>query len=432
MDVPAIVVVFATLVAVILAPVAKSVVAFTGLLIAVLLLPSLSLAQLALSIDWNVLAVLLGTWIIVNYMVRSNLPSYLAYRVSVRVGNVGRALLLITVVAGLVSTFLANVQVVLLFAPVAMALGRFAGLDPLKVSMVIALASNYMGTALMVGDLPPLLLHSVAGAEFSDFIWFRGRPSSLPLLTASFLITIALLYRSWFRPRGGGCVGVALNLEKPELSRIPAAASAVALLAFAVLAAVRPIIGLPLGALAIVVALSMAVPLEVLRALGKRVAGFDEVLKDVEWEALAFYVALFGLTKVLDSAGFFEEVSRSIAQLIASSTTLAYSSIYWVVAGLSALIEHDALLLVLLHVVKDSAKMVAVDPWPYYWGLAWSATLGSNATIVAAPTLYLAFILAEKDGHVRRSWRDWLRVTLPFTLTSLLIHFALTLPLFAF
>jgi Na+/H+ antiporter NhaD/arsenite permease-like protein len=95
------------------------------------------------------------------------------------------------------------------------------------------------------------------------------------------------------------------------------------------------------------------------------------------------------------------------------------------------LIEHDALLLVLLYVVRDAAKVLAFDPWPYYWGLAWSATLGSNATIAAAPTLYLALILAEKYDQVRRSWRDWLRITLPFTLVSLVVHFTLTLPFFA-
>jgi Na+/H+ antiporter NhaD/arsenite permease-like protein len=432
MDVPTVVVVFATLVAVILAPIAKSIVAFTGLLVAVLLSPTLSLTQLASAVDWNVLAVLLGTWVIINYMLRSNLPSYVAYQISVKVRSLRLTLLVLTVVAGLVSTFLANVQVVLLFAPVAMTLGRIAGLDPLKVSMVVALAANYMGTALMLGDLPPLLLHSVAGAEFFDYIWFKGRPGSFPLLITSFLATTALFYRHWFSPKVRNHLEDTRSFEKPVLMKVPAVASAIALTVLAILAAVRPIIGLPLGALAMVVALLTAAALEVLRTLGlgRRVAGFDEVLKDIEWEALAFYAALFGLTKALDAAGFFEEVSLYVVQLVKLSTALAYSSLYWVTAGLSMLIEHDALLLVLLYVVRDAAKVLAFDPWPYYWGLAWSATLGSNATIAAAPTLYLALILAEKYDQVRRSWRDWLGITLPFTLVSLVVHFTLTLPFF--
>jgi hypothetical protein len=36
--------------------------------------------------------------------------------------------------------------------------------------------------------------------------------------------------------------------------------------------------------------------------------------------------------------------------------------------------------------------------------------------------------MAEKEDHVRRSWRDWLRITLPFTLASTAIHFILSIP----
>ena len=428
MDILTVAVVFATIVAVIVVPATKSVAAFTGLLAVAFLSPTFSITQLATAVDWNVLAVLLGTWIVVDYMLRSGLPKYIAYRISVRIGNPYLAILVIAVVAGLISTFLANVQVVLLFAPVAMTLGRMAGLDPLVTSMVVAVAANYMGTALMLGDLPPLLLHSVAGVEFFDFLWFRGKPSSFFLLLASFLATLAIFYRVWLRPGGEGSDGDELSYEKPVVLKAPAVLSVVALAVLMVLAAVRSSLGLPLGAIAAVVAILTAAALEAVRVFDKTVPGFDEILKDVEWEALAFYVALFGLTGALEASGFFEEVSHHIAQVVASSTALAYGLIYWITAGLSMLVEHDALVLVLLYMVRDIARAVAVDPWPYYWGIVWSATLGSNATIAAAPTLYLALIMAEKEDHVRRSWRDWLRITLPFTLTSTAIHFILSIP----
>lgn len=336
--------------------------------------------------------------------------------------------MIIVIVAGLISTFLANVQVVLLFAPVAMTLGRMVGLDPLVTSMIVAVAANYMGTALMLGDLPPLLLHSVAGAEFFDFLWFRGKPSSFFLLLASFLATLAVFFRVWLRPKDRRYSGDGLSYEKPIVLKAPAVTSVVALATLMILAAVRSSLGLPLGALAMIVAILTAAVLEVTRVFGKAVPGFDEVLKDVEWEALAFYVALFGLTGTLEASGFFEEVSQHIAQIVTSSTFLAYGFIYWVTAGLSMLVEHDALILVLLYMVKDIARAVAIDPWPYYWGIVWSSTLGSNATIAAAPTLYLALIMAEKEDHVRRSWKDWLRITLPFSLVSSAIHFILSIP----
>ena len=59
-----------------------------------------------------------------------------------------------------------------------------------------------MGTALLLGDLPPQMLHSVAGAEFFDFIWQHGRPSSFPILMVTFIITLAFMYVYGFRRIG--------------------------------------------------------------------------------------------------------------------------------------------------------------------------------------------------------------------------------------
>ena len=52
---------------------------------------------------------------------------------------------------------------------------------------MIGFSANFMGTALLLGDLPPQMLHSVAGAEFFDFIWQHGRPSSFPILMVTFI-----------------------------------------------------------------------------------------------------------------------------------------------------------------------------------------------------------------------------------------------------
>ena len=58
---------------------------------------------------------------------------------------------------------------------------------------MIGFGANFMGTALIIGDLPPQMLHSVAGAEFFDFIWQFGRPSSFPILMVTFLITLGAM-----------------------------------------------------------------------------------------------------------------------------------------------------------------------------------------------------------------------------------------------
>jgi Na+/H+ antiporter NhaD/arsenite permease-like protein len=51
-----------------------------------------------------------------------------------------------------------------------------------------------MATALLLGGLPPQMLHSVSGVEFFGFIWHSGRPSSLLILTMTYLVVVAFFY----------------------------------------------------------------------------------------------------------------------------------------------------------------------------------------------------------------------------------------------
>ena len=51
-----------------------------------------------------------------------------------------------------------------------------------------------MGTGLLLGDLPPQLLHSVTGIEFGGFLWHSGRPSSFFVLTATYAVVVVVFY----------------------------------------------------------------------------------------------------------------------------------------------------------------------------------------------------------------------------------------------
>jgi Na+/H+ antiporter NhaD/arsenite permease-like protein len=77
-----------------------------------------------------------------------------------------------------------------------------------------------MGSALLLGDLPPQMLHSVSGAEFGDFIWQFGRPSSFPILMVTFAITLGAMYAYGFRAIGRraasvGDVGIEAKIPDP-------------------------------------------------------------------------------------------------------------------------------------------------------------------------------------------------------------------------
>ncbi|MEB3788016.1 MAG: permease, partial [Desulfurococcales archaeon] len=343
-----------------------------------------------------------------------------------------RFLMLMAVFAGFISMFIDNVLVILLVGGITVRAAMRSGADPVLAALLIGFSANFMGTALLMGDLPPQLLHSVAGAEFMDFIWSRGRPGSFPLLTVTFFLTLAVFYLVYVRREpdtelimeegvgeGGG------DKDRRLLLLVSLGFFTATVLAMAL----RPLLGLPLGFITVAGASMLALTVELL-SRRYRLVRFEEALGHVEWRAILFYASLFALVGGMEALGVLEAVAERFTGYLAAGGLEAYTVFYWVVAGLSLFIEHDALLLTFLYIVKEAASIVGVDPWNMYWAMAWSATLASNASTAAAPALYVAVAVVEKEGY-RVPAARFLKYSLTFALSSLLIHYAITLPFWA-
>src|SRR5688572_9923000 len=137
-------------------------------------------------VDWNVMAILVGIWIIAGYFGKSGVPSWLSVQaLKLSGGRAGLLVMILSMLAGIISMFVDNVVTILMMAPVALPLARALKLPVVPVILMIGFGANFMGTALIIGDLPPQMLHSVAGAEFFDFIWQFGKDRKSTRLNSS-------------------------------------------------------------------------------------------------------------------------------------------------------------------------------------------------------------------------------------------------------
>ena len=375
-------------------------------------------------IDWNVIAILLGMWIIAGYLIEAGFAEAAVSMVSRYASTYRRFLVLMAILSGFISMFIDNVLVILLVGSITITAAKKAGANPALAILLIGFSANFMGTALLMGDLPPQLLHSVAGAEFIDFIWSMGRPGSFPLLTVTFILVLALFYAIFIRREPD--TRLDSGMSSGRVNRPLLAVSLAFFTATITAMALRPLLGLPLGFITMSGAAFLALTVEV---LSRRInmARFEEVVGHVEWRALLFYALLFSLVGSLESLGVLESVAEALVEHISGGVG-AYTILYWGVGLLSLFIEHDALLLTFLYITRDAAQLAGIDPWNLYWGMAWSATLGSNATTAAAPALYVALTIADREGY-RIKPREFLKYSLAFSLSSLTIHYAITLPI---
>ena len=146
-------------------------------------------------VDWNVIFILVGIWIIATYLGKTGLPEYMAAKLLIwSKGNVALFITFIGASAGFISLVVDNVVVVLMMAPVLFAVSRQFKFPAYGAILFIGLCSNFMGTALLLGDLPPQLLHSVTGIEFGGFLWHSGRPSSFFVLLATYVVVVSVFY----------------------------------------------------------------------------------------------------------------------------------------------------------------------------------------------------------------------------------------------
>ncbi len=381
------------------------------------------------AVDWNVIFILLSIWIISGYFGRSGVPDYLAaLMLKASKGNVALFVILIGALAGIVSMVIDNVVVVLMFAPVVFHACRKFKFPAFAPVLFVGLCSNFMGTALLLGDLPPQMLHSVSKIEFWGFIWHSGRPSSFFVLMLTYIVTCGFFYWYFTRSYKGLHMDVSV-LEGNPLDHIkdkPFAIMTVSVFIVTILCmAFRPIFGYHLGFIAMWGAIAIYLICEFFKEkFTVELPDLEQILGELDWRAIGFYVSLFALVGGLEHAGIIQMVADYMTPMIQQSLIVGSTVLYWVTAPIVGVVEHDAYILALLYVIRDLGNE-GINPWPLYWMLLWAGTLGSNLTIAGAPALFVAKNLGEKEDQRTVGLGEFLSISAPYVLVSLVVCYGI-------
>ena len=381
-----------------------------------------------LFVDWNVMAILVSVWIIAGYFGKSGVPELLSAKaLQWSGGHYGLLVFILSMLAGMLSIVVDNVVVILMLAPVAIPVVRQLGFPLTPVVLMIGFSANFMGTALLLGDLPPQMLHSVSGAEFLDFIWQHGRPSSFPILMVTFVLTLGIMHLYGFRtaPAGTGsgpasretaARAAGVTLPDPLFAWLVLGGFGATIVAMAF----REVLDVKLGFIAMTGALALIAAVELLGDRLKRKPDFEAILQELDWRAVFFYIALFALVGGLEKAGILHDLAEILKPIFASSVTLGTTLLYWVTIPIVGVVEHDAYILTFLYTIRDLGQQ-GVDPWPLWWMLVWAGTLGSNFTVAGAPALYVALNICEREEQRKVPLREFLGWSVPFTIAASII-----------
>jgi Na+/H+ antiporter NhaD/arsenite permease-like protein len=343
------------------------------------------------AIDLNVIFLLAGMMILANILRQTGFFQWIAIRsVKIAQGRPYRLLVVLSVVTALLSAFLDNVTTVVLIAPVTIYVANVLRVSPMPYLISEILASNIGGSATLIGDPPNILIGSAADLGFDDFLIHMA-----PAATLVFLVFLVMT--RWFFSRDlvvdGSVRDAVLALEErevltePRLLRLSLVVIGITMLGFLF---ARPL-GLEAGAIALLGAGSLML-------LAR--SDVEEVLREVEWSTLFFFVGLFMLVEAVVHVGIVGAVADALATLTAGDPTVTTIGLVWLSGFASAIIDNIPYTATMIPVVRElGATGIPIEP--LWWSLALGACLGGNATIIgASANVVVANVAARNDRPI--------------------------------
>jgi len=375
--------------------------------LAMILLGILPQDQAFQAVDWNVIFLLAGMMAIASVLRETGLFQWVALQ-AVRLGRGDsfRTLAILSLVTAAASALLDNVTIVVLVAPVTLFAAASLGVGPLPFLIAEILASNIGGTATLIGDPPNILIGSAAGIDFLTFS-AHMTPVTLLILLA-FLGLVRLFFGKDLRGRRASAADLealeeAALITNPDLLRKGLIVLAAVLLGF-----------LAHGALRLepaTVAMSGATAL----LLWARNDPHD-VLQDIEWTTLFFFIGLFITVEAVVKVGIIAAVARAALRLTGGNLRLTSMLLLWLSALVSGVVDNIPYTATMVPVVRSLGETMPV--MPLWWSLALGACLGGNATLVGASANVVVASLAERSGHPIR-FGEFLRYGVATTVVSL-------------
>ena len=375
----------------------------------------LPVSELFSSIDWNVLMMIAGTMIIIDFFIDSKMPNLMADILLDKSKNVMWVTIYMSLFSGLVSAFIDNVATVLMVAPVALAICKKLNISPVNMILAIAVSSNLQGAATLVGDTTSIMLGAYAGMDFTDFFWMLGRPGifwAVQLGAAATVPIMMVLFRKDKEP-----VEAKERTQVTDLMPTFFTVGMVAALIGASFIKGKPAVtnGLICCTIAVLSLIYDAVK-------KKNTEGVQRALKGLDVETLLLLLGLFLVIAGITNVGLIDDMASLIVKAGGSNLFLLYTIIVWGSVAVSAFVDNIPYVATMLPVLMGVTSRMGIEPYVLYFGLLCGATLGGNITPIGASANITAVGMLRKEGH-EVSFPTFFRIGIPFTLTAVLMGY---------
>lgn len=340
-------------------------------------------------VDWNVIFLLVSMMIIVSISTRSGMFKWLAIAMLRKTqGHPKTTLFTLALFTAIASAFLDNVTTVILVMPITFIVAEKFDVSPIPFLITEILASNIGGTATLIGDPPNIIIGSEAGFSFMDFI-----------CELTDIVTIIFL----------AVTGIMILIFKNRLTTTPERMEAISNLDNSNSIKDKSLLIRSIGVLFLVILGFITHDITHIQTSVCAMTGAsflllfekpNDILEDVEWGTIFFFIGLFIIIGGFEKAGGIELMAKWLIDVTHGSQSLASMVILWgsgILSGIIDNIPYSATMAPMISqivAVKGSAFAL-----PLWWCLSLGACLGGNLTIIGAAANVIVSETSAAKGH---------------------------------
>ncbi len=372
----------------------------------------LPISKILPAIDWNVLMMIFGTMVIVDYFIESKMPNKIAEALLRASKNVLWVTIFMSLFSGIISAFIDNVATVLMVAPVGLAICKKLKINPVPMIICIAVSSNLQGAATLVGDTTSIMLAAADHMNFNDFFYMNGKPGMFFAVELGALFTIPIMmiiFRKNKEP-----------VDSKEHTAVTDYVPTITMLGHVVLLIIASFIPnthpWTNGIICMVCGI-ITIIWELIKQ--KSTKGMFHSLKAMDYDTMLLLTGLFVVIASIREVGIIDDLAGFIASFGGSNKLVLFSIIVWGSVVISAFIDNIPYVATMLPLLAGVATAMNVEPHFLYFGLLVGATLGGNLTPIGASANIAGVGMLRKEGH-EVSFGDFMKIGVPFTLTAVI------------
>ncbi len=321
---------------------------------------------------------------------------------------------------------LPSATTVMLLAPLIPPIAQEVGIDFVPLLILMVLVANSAGLLTLVGEPAKFIVSDAINISFMDYLWRLSFGGVIAITII--LVMLPLLFPKIWRK------------ELKNLDQLPhPTINHPRMLAIGVLIVTLVLVFFVVGD-------SLPVPLSpatvallggglcLLLAHHSQIDSVKNILRDVDWSTLIFFMSIFVLIGGLEKTGLISELSKVLAMVLGKNIALGAIVLVFLVGAISSVIPNIPLVVAMVPLLKeyvvttgfvghevlapDYAGQFPIEVLPLFYGMMYGATLGGNGTLVGASSNIVAAGISEQHGK-RIPFKTFLRYGLPVTLVQL-------------